>query len=398
MGLRSYPRLFFELIFIGFSIMVGMSLSSSFLPLLAEDLDPSGLLVGLVVSAWFISRIFIELPAGIISDRLGRRKLFLAGVGLSVFGAFLCAVANTIYLLIIGRSLWGLGAGLFFMNNTALVIDLFESKARARALGLFNGIEQVGSIIGAPIGAVLVGIVGDYSNVFYVTTALISISFVLGLVSKSFKQTQQQHRASSGLSMRETIRNLRSSGLIVVCICTFTNMIVMTGIFSTVLQLHFSRDLLFPLEQIGIVLSTLGLGSMSAAIGSGFFSDRFGKRITVILGYSLSAICLGIFAFATRLEIFLLVGLVGFFGEGLAGNTLMVILSDLVNPSARGGAIGLQRTFMDAGGFLGPMISMLIYSTLGPEAAFLSGVAIKALNVSLIILMRNLGSEKTALR
>src|SRR4030043_430652 len=101
MGLKSYPRFFFELIFIGFSIMVGMSLSGSFLPLLAADLDPSGLLVGMVVSAWFISRIFIELPAGIISDRLGRRRLFLAGVGLSVFGAFLCAVANTIYLLII---------------------------------------------------------------------------------------------------------------------------------------------------------------------------------------------------------------------------------------------------------------------------------------------------------
>jgi MFS family permease len=396
MGLRSYPRFFFELIFIGFSIMIGMSLSGSFLPLLAADLDPSGLLVGLVVSAWFISRIFIELPAGMISDRLGRRRLFLTGVGLSVFGAALCAVANTIYLLIVGRSIWGLGAGLFFMNNTALIIDLFESKTRAKALGLFNGIEQVGSIIGAPIGAALVGTVGDYSHVLYVTMALVSVSFVLGLVSKSFKQTQQQYRTSSSLSMRETLQNIRSSGLLVVCTCTFTNMIVMTGIFSTVLQLHFSRELLFPLEDTGIVLSSLGLGSMSAALCSGFFSDRFGKRFTVTLGYGLSAICLGIFAFATNLEIFLLVGLIGYFGEGLAGNTLMVILSELVHPSARGGAIGLQRTFMDAGGFLGPIISMLIYSTLGSQAAFLSGVAIKALNISLFILMKNLGSEKRA--
>jgi len=363
--------------------------------LLAADLDPSGLLVGLVVSAWFISRIFIELPAGMISDRLGRRRLFLIGVGLSVFGAALCAVANTIYLLIVGRSIWGLGAGLFFMNNTALVIDLFESKARAKALGLFNGIEQVGSIIGAPIGAALVGTVGDYSHVFYVTMALVSVSFVLGLVSKSFKQIQQQYRTSSSLSMRETLQSLRSSGLLVVSTCTFTNMIVMTGIFSTVLQLHFSRELLFPLEDTGIVLSSLGLGSMSAALCSGFFSDRFGKRFTVILGYSLSAVCLGVFAFATNLEIFLLVGLIGYFGEGLAGNTLMVILSELARPSARGGAIGLQRTFMDAGGFLGPIISMLIYSTLGSQAAFLSGVAIKALNISLFILMKNLGSEKT---
>jgi MFS family permease len=45
-------------------------------------LDPSGVFVGFVVSAWFLSRVFIELPAGIISDRIGRRKLLITGVGL----------------------------------------------------------------------------------------------------------------------------------------------------------------------------------------------------------------------------------------------------------------------------------------------------------------------------
>ena len=110
--------------------MLGMSLSSSFLPLLANNLDPSGILVGLVVSAWFISRIFMEVPAGIISDRVGRRKLFLIGVGLSVLGSFLCAQARTIYILILGRSVWGFGAALFFMNSTALIIDLFEYRFR----------------------------------------------------------------------------------------------------------------------------------------------------------------------------------------------------------------------------------------------------------------------------
>ena len=115
----------------GFSIMLGMSLSGSFLPLLAEDLDPSGVLVGLVVSAWFLSRIFIEVPAGIVSDRVGRRKLFIIGVGLSVLGSFLCAQARTIHLLILGRGVWGLGTAFFFMNSTALIIDLFDSKARA---------------------------------------------------------------------------------------------------------------------------------------------------------------------------------------------------------------------------------------------------------------------------
>jgi len=57
------PVVYWELIFVGFAIMMGMSLPTAFLPILAENLDPSGVLVGLVVSAWFFGRIFLELPA-----------------------------------------------------------------------------------------------------------------------------------------------------------------------------------------------------------------------------------------------------------------------------------------------------------------------------------------------
>ena len=149
------PSVYFKLLFIGFSIMMGMSLSSSFLPLLANDLDPSGVLVGLVVSAWFFSRLFIELPAGVISDRVGRRRLLVLGLALSFFGPIVCSQASHIYVLIFGRAVWGIGTALYFMSNMALMMDILPSTARGKAMGVFQGFEFVGSFIGAPIGAVL---------------------------------------------------------------------------------------------------------------------------------------------------------------------------------------------------------------------------------------------------
>ncbi|MEE8570334.1 MAG: hypothetical protein V3S97_04975 [Candidatus Bathyarchaeia archaeon] len=50
-NLRTYPRIYYELLFIGFSIFLGMRLSGAFLPILAKDLDLSGALVGYVISA-----------------------------------------------------------------------------------------------------------------------------------------------------------------------------------------------------------------------------------------------------------------------------------------------------------------------------------------------------------
>jgi MFS family permease len=372
----------------GLSIMMGMSLSGSFLPLLAEDLDPSGVLVGLVVSAWFLSRLFMEVPAGIVSDRVGRRKLFLVGVGISVLGSFLCAQARTIHLLILGRGVWGFGAALFFMNSTALIIDLFESKARGRALGLFNGIESVGNVIGAPIGAFLVNVLGYYSHVFYVTVILTTICFILAITSKSFKETKTKREAASSLSTNEILRNLRSGGIITICTYSFTSALIWSGLFSTILQLYFSIDLSFPLEYTSLVLSARTIGNIVAAVGASPLAERFGRRQVVAAGFIMSGVSLLVFAVSSSLQVFTIMALFESFGQSLAGNTLTVLLADIVPPSVRGGAIGLQRTFMDMGGFIGPLALILVYSSLGSRTAFLVGVVIEVMNIVLLIMMR----------
>ena len=113
MGLKSYPKPYFELVIVGFMLVMSMSLPSVFLPIFARQLVPSEFLVGLVSSAWFISRLFTELPSGILADRFGRCRLLIAGLGISAVGAFVCSAANVIYMLILGWALWGLGTGLF---------------------------------------------------------------------------------------------------------------------------------------------------------------------------------------------------------------------------------------------------------------------------------------------
>ncbi|MEM4461793.1 MAG: MFS transporter, partial [Candidatus Bathyarchaeia archaeon] len=107
--LRTYPKAYFELLASSLTLIMGMSLASSFLPIYAYELDPSGLMIGFVSSAWFLSRIFTEIPSGILADRIGRYKLLVSGLALSSIGALLCSTSINIYMLIAGRGLWGLG-------------------------------------------------------------------------------------------------------------------------------------------------------------------------------------------------------------------------------------------------------------------------------------------------
>jgi len=386
-GLRSYPRLYFEMIAVGFTAIMGMSLGTSFLPILALDLDPSGALVGLVVAAWFLSRVFIELPAGIISDRIGRRKLLIAGVGLSSMGAFLCARADSIYLLILGRAVWGLGTALYFMCNTALIIDITDAKSRGQAMGTFNGIEFIGSFVGTPIGAFLAGYVG-YSNVYYFTLVLTLNSLIVAVTSKSLKAAGGGKEERRDHSVRQSLIGLRSIGVVVICMCSFFRMLLMQGIFSTVFELHLKEELLFSLTEIGFAMSLRTGGHIVATISSGYLSNRFGRRNVVMAGFVIDAACLLSLTVMSTLPPLLVVGFVEGIGEGLVFTSLMVLLSDIVHPSVRGGAIGLFRTFQDIGGFLGPIVFMAVYSSFDSRAAFLLAVCVNVLNISLLVLTR----------
>ena len=162
---------------------MGMSLSKAFLPLFARELNPSEVLIGFVSSAWFASRMFTELPSGILADRFGRRKLMVTGLALSSVGALICSLADSIYLLIAGRVLWGLGAGLFFMSSSAMVFDLFKSSVRGRALGTYQSIGFIGSFIGAPMGSFMVASMG-YNSVFLIASMLMFCSFIVASLAK----------------------------------------------------------------------------------------------------------------------------------------------------------------------------------------------------------------------
>ena len=388
------PSVYWELVFVGFAIMMGMSLPASFLPILAEDLDPSGVLVGLVVSAWFFSRIFLELPAGIISDRIGRRRLLVFGIGLSCLGPILCSQANNIWLLIIGRGVWGMGTAFYFMNNTALLMDILPSKIRGRALGLFQGIEFVGSFIGAPIGAFL-AVYLTFNQVFYFTLLLTVISLIIAWKSSGMKSIEKEIVVKERPSLRVVLESIGDRGILIVCLSTVLRMLIMQGIFQTVFQLYLNRELSFTVSAIGVILSARIAGQVISLISAGILSDRVGRLPVLIAGFAVCGLTLFTFTLTSSYELLLFLGFIEGLGEGFGMTTLIALLTDIAPPSVRGGAVGLFRTFQDIGGFAGPILFMILYG-IGPLTAFYVAAGVNVLNIVLLMAFKsNSSQEKT---
>jgi MFS family permease len=372
----SYPRLYLQQFAVGFTLMLGMGLPGAFLPILARELDPVGVLVGAVTSAWFVARIFIELPSGILSDRIGRARLIIVGLALSVLGAFLCATSGSIYMLILGRAVWGLGTAFFFANNTALLMDMFEGDARARAVGNLQGIEFIGAFIAAPIGAFIAEMLGYYS-VFYIATAMILISFSIAFLSRELRRVAgRSRRAASNRSLRRDLRSLKTWKFSVICIGVMTRFLVMQGLMSTTFQLYLNQSLSYSIESIGIVLGVRTAGFCAATFLSGQLATRTGSKPIIVGGLLIQIISLYLYTVTGDFGGTLLIGLADGFGSGAVSITLVILLSEAVAAEVRGTAVGVYRTFQDIGGALGPIMFMFVYEAVGRQTSFLLGAAL----------------------
>ncbi len=384
---KSLPSVYYELMFVGFALMMGMSLPGSFLPIMAQDLDPSGVLVGMVISAWFLSRIFLELPAGMLSDRIGRRRLLIFGIGFSSFGPILCAFATNIYMLILGRAIWGLGTAFYFMNNTALLMDILPVNVRGRALGFFQGLEFVGSFMGAPIGAFLT-LYMSFSQVFYFTLMLTLVSLMIAWRSSSVKETETRGSVRSRVPLREVFRSLTNWGIVVVCLSNFLRMFITQGVFQTIFQLFLNEDLLFSIEVIGLILSARIAGQAASIIFAGILSDRVGRRPILIVGYVISASAFYAFTLTSDFGAMLVIALLQGIGEGFGLTTLIALLTDLSPPNIRGGVVGMFRTFQDLGGFTGPIAFMLLYESIAAINIFYLCAVLNLFNIVLMLTLR----------
>ena len=378
----SYPRVYFQMVLAGFTLNLAMGLSASFLPILALELDPTGMLVGSVISAWFLARVFVEVPSGFLSDRIGKRELIIFGLVLAVVGAAICALSRSIYQLILGRALWGLGCAFYFTIDMSLIMDLFDSSRRATAVGTFQSIEFIGSFVGAPLGAYIAVMFGFYST-FYLATFMTFLSFLVVLASRDLKRVTRKHAGFTAVPVREIISDLRSWGLFAVCFCMFSRMLVEQGVKSTVFQLYLNQILSYDIATIGLLITARTATFSIGTLISGRLFNRLGKSVLMI-GLLLNALCIYLYVAVNSLTSLLLISLVEGIGSSMASVALVVLLPEFVGKGMRGTAIGLYRTYMDLGGIFGPILFMFSYNFTGPGSPFLIAAGLLAANVVLI--------------
>ncbi|WP_318199676.1 MFS transporter [Streptomyces sp. SCL15-4] len=160
-----------------FMVMLDNLAMNNALPDIGRDLRVGvGGLEWVVASYTLVLAAFL-LPGSIVGERLGRRRLFLAGLAAFVLGSALGATADSWETLVAGRVVQGTGGAALLPSSAALLRQVFpEDASRARALGLRGAASGLGLALGPVIGGPLVERFGWHSVLF------INVPIGLGLL------------------------------------------------------------------------------------------------------------------------------------------------------------------------------------------------------------------------
>ena len=158
---------------------MNLGIANVALPSISRELGATQGQLTAVANAFTLGLACSVLYFGAIGDRYGRKLMLLLGAGLSIPTALMSAWATSVELLIVGRSLSGLAAGMLFPTTLSLVSALYSGRAQTRAIALWSGIGGGFAALGPLIGGFLLTSFW-WGSVFLITVPLVAIDLLLG--------------------------------------------------------------------------------------------------------------------------------------------------------------------------------------------------------------------------
>lgn len=297
-------------------------------PLLGEWVKASetpSFVSALIFSSFTIVSIPLSVSGGIISDKLGRKPLIVAGLLLYAIASALFPYSNSTYDWIFVRALQGAGAGLFFPAVTALLSEVTSYDERGHALSVYNMGLGAGLAAGPITGGFLFDIYGIHMPFFFcVLFALLSIVLVLLFVHEPKTRSKRKKKRLS-LSERER------KALTLACVVIFFGIgvaAIMGALFSPFATANLELPdyelstgvVIHATGIIGVILSAMFVVFVILQTGFGRLMKRIGEITLSIAGLFLCACGLIVLHFATSISELFIMSF--FLGAGLGAISL----------------------------------------------------------------------------
>lgn len=376
---------FFVLCITGFLAIFSSTISKSpVLPLFATHLGagPSG--VGIVAAVSAFTGIIASIPAGMFSDRWGRKRMLL--ISSVVFGTapFLYLFVTSIWQLAIVRFYHGFATALFIPVSMALISDLYQGS-RGEKMGWFSASTLLGRFVAPIAGGTLLGVFAaspavSFRAVYLVCGAAGALTLLL-----SFRIPATHEKGRTHQSWTETLlafRSVISDRTILITALIEAAILFAYGTFETFLPLY-AQEQGISTFGIGILISSQVITLAITKPVMGRFSDKHGRSLQIIAGALSGALSIAAFSLFSSFVLLLAVSILFGLSLSIVTSATSAYIADLSRKETHGSAMGLLGSVMDVGHTIGPLAAGMVASSFGYRISFVSA-SVVLVSVSLL--------------
>jgi MFS family permease len=366
LGVRANAGQFAVLVALNALVGAMVGLERSVLPLVGKQdfgLRSTSVVLAFVV-AFGAAKAVTNLAAGALAERLGRKRLLVAGWLVALPVPLLIGFAPSWWWIVAANVLLGVNQGLAWSMTVVMKIDLAGPTRRGLALGLNESAGYLGVAAAAFVTGALAASYAPRTVVWAGAAALaaagllVSVAFVRDTGRHVRLETGEEDGEASLLPFGEAfvrasfhepvLRTCSQAGLV-----NNLNDALAWGVAPLYLAAHGAS-----VRQIAIVAAAYPLVWGAGQLLTGWLSDHTGRKPLITSGMLLQAAALGLLvvghgAFAPSLIAAVLLGV----GTALVYPTLLAAVSDTVRPRDRAQAVGVYRFWRDFGFVAGALIA-----------------------------------------
>lgn len=306
-------------------------------------------LVGIMIGAYALTQLALQIPFGILSDKIGRKKTLLIGLAIFVFGSIVCGFADNIYTLILGRFLQGSGA--IGAVGTAMISDMVKEEERGKAMAFMGGSIAMSFAASMILGPVIGGYFGT-EWLFFLVAFLTLVSMII-LVFKVENPPKIVHDYQNKVSFFEIMKDPNLGKMNVT---NFLQKALMTLAFF-VIPIIISHNFGWDKQELWKAYAPAMVFGILAMAPSAILGEKKGKS-KLMLGVGIVFFIAGylLLGYATNVSVFIAGIIVFFVGFNMHEPLMQSMASKYAKVHQKGASLGLFNAFGYAGTFVGGMI------------------------------------------
>lgn len=355
-------------------LALGTGIALPAIPALAKSFDISFGVASGIVTSYLIGNLAGTIPSGWMIDRFGRRPVLIIGPILTAASAFLVAAADTFTELLILRFITGFAAQMWLMARLAAISHGASAGERGRQVSWMFGMDSTGKLAGPVLGGFIAhdwGIIAP----FIVFGAMSLLALIPTLLYA--EDTPRREPPATKVPWASRMMALRA---MVMSRLPFFGVALFAGLTRGPLQadlLHVYAAFVYHLGPIEIGYLATGASLISLPIGfiAGWMMDRFGRKRTMVPGFTGVAIAMAALAVSAFIPLGLAWYVVLFFFavalQSLTGGSVQTVGADVAPPEARGTFLGLWRFVGQGGAAIGPIVFALLADHVNYGSSFL---------------------------